>query len=147
MRPGSRELKVSELTLESEVNRLGKLVPTVNHSIRIKKCLTSRKKGFGLLNECLGKKERMGVGRLQNFIIFLQKLIAKEADFVLINFLKLNFWFSSYTGLHNVLRLFIFYQIFLLPQVKRSEIIDNKNGIFELPNDVRLRRLRNFRKV
>ena len=35
------------------------------------------------------------------------------------------------------------YQIFLLPQVKRSAIISNKQGVYEvpqeLPNDLRLR--------
>ena len=37
----------------------------------------------------------------------------------------------------------MFYQIFLQPQVKRSAIISNKQGIYELPhelpNDLRLR--------
>ena len=37
------------------------------------------------------------------------------------------------------------YQIFLLPQVKRSAIISNKQGVYEvpqeLPNDLRLRTL------
>ena len=36
----------------------------------------------------------------------------------------------------------MFYQIFLSPQVKRSAIISNKHGIYELPhellNDLRL---------
>ena len=41
----------------------------------------------------------------------------------------------------------MFYQIFLSPQVKRSAIISNKQGIYELPhelpNDLRLRILGN----
>ena len=39
----------------------------------------------------------------------------------------------------------VFYQIFLSPEVKRSEIISNKHGIYELPhklpNNLRLRKL------
>ena len=31
----------------------------------------------------------------------------------------------------------IFYQIFLSPQVKRSAIISNKQGVYELPNELR----------
>ena len=30
----------------------------------------------------------------------------------------------------------MFYQIFLSPQVKRSAIISNKQGVHELPNDL-----------
>ena len=30
----------------------------------------------------------------------------------------------------------MFYQIFLLPQVKRSAIISNKHGIYELPHEL-----------
>ena len=45
----------------------------------------------------------------------------------------------------------MFYQIFLPPQVKRLAIITYKSGIYELPhelpNDLRLRKLRNIRKV
>ena len=48
----------------------------------------------------------------------------------------------------------MFYQIFLLPQVKRWAIITYKHGIYELPpelpNDLRLKDLRklgNIRKV
>ena len=41
----------------------------------------------------------------------------------------------------------MFYQIFYSPQMKRSEIISNKHGIYELlnelPNDLRLRILEN----
>ena len=41
----------------------------------------------------------------------------------------------------------MFYQIFLSPQVKRSAIISNKHGIYQLPrhlpNDLRLRTLGN----
>ena len=37
----------------------------------------------------------------------------------------------------------IFYQIFHSPQVKRWTIITYKHGIYELPNDLRLRILRN----
>ena len=41
----------------------------------------------------------------------------------------------------------MFYQIFLSPQMKRSAIISNKHGIYELPqelpNDLRLRILAN----
>ena len=44
----------------------------------------------------------------------------------------------------------MFYQIFLSPQVKRSMIISNKEGAFELPhellNDLRLRILGNKEK-
>ena len=41
----------------------------------------------------------------------------------------------------------ILYQIFFSPQVKRSVIITNKNGICEIPNDLRLRPLRKFGKI
>ena len=44
----------------------------------------------------------------------------------------------------------MFYQIFLSPQVKRYASITYKHGIYELPNDLRLkglRKLRNIRKV
>ena len=37
----------------------------------------------------------------------------------------------------------IFYQKFLSPQVKQSVIISNKDGIYELPLDLRLRILGN----
>ena len=45
----------------------------------------------------------------------------------------------------------MFYQIFLSPQVKQGAIISHKHGIYELPqdfpNDLRLRKLGNSRKV
>ena len=45
----------------------------------------------------------------------------------------------------------MFWQIFLSPQVKRYAIITYKHGIYELPhelpNDLRLRKLGNIRKV
>ena len=45
----------------------------------------------------------------------------------------------------------MFYQIFISPQVKRCAIITYKHGIYELPhelpNDLRLRKLGNIRKV
>ena len=45
---------------------------------------------------------------------------------------------------HNILRLFLmFYQIFLKPQVKQCAIITYKHGIYELPNNLRLRILGN----
>lgn len=59
-----------------------------------------------------GKTEIMGVGWLQNFLIFYKN--KKEADFISMDFLKLNFRISSYTGGHNILR-HIFYQNFLSP--------------------------------
>ena len=37
----------------------------------------------------------------------------------------------------------MFYQIFLSPQVKRNAIISNKQGVYELPHDLRLRILGN----
>ena len=37
----------------------------------------------------------------------------------------------------------ILYQIFFSPQVKKKVIISNKQGIYELPNDLRLRVLGN----
>ena len=44
----------------------------------------------------------------------------------------------------------MFYQIFLSPQVKRSAIISNKQGVYKLPhklpNDLRLRILANKEK-
>ena len=47
--------------------------------------------------------------------------------------------FSDNLG-HNILRLFhVFDVIFLSPQVKRIVIISKKHGIYELPNDLRLR--------
>ena len=41
----------------------------------------------------------------------------------------------------------MFYQIFLSPQVRRCAIVTYKHGIYELPNDYRLRKLGNARKV
>ena len=41
----------------------------------------------------------------------------------------------------------MFYQIFHSPQVKRWAIITYKHDIYELPDDLRLRILGNFRKV
>ena len=45
----------------------------------------------------------------------------------------------------------MFYQIFSSPKVKRRAIITYKQGIYdlphELPNDLRLRKLGNIRKV
>ena len=45
----------------------------------------------------------------------------------------------------------MFYQTFLSPQVKRCAIITYKHGIYELPhklpNDLRLRKLGNIRRV
>ena len=45
----------------------------------------------------------------------------------------------------------MFYQFFFSPQVKRWAIVTCKDGInelpHELPNDLRLRKLGNFRKV
>ena len=45
----------------------------------------------------------------------------------------------------------MFYQIFLTPQVKGWAIITYKHGIYELPhnlpNDLRLRKLGNIRRV
>ena len=50
---------------------------------------------------------------------------------------------------HNILRLLMFYQIFLSPQVKRWAINTYKHGIYELPhefpNDLRLRILENWK--
>ena len=47
----------------------------------------------------------------------------------------------------NILRLLMFYQIFLSPQVKRCVIITYKHGLYEfpheLPNNLRLRILGN----
>ena len=47
--------------------------------------------------------------------------------------------------------LLIFYQILFSPQVKRSVIVSNKHGIYELllelPNDLRLNKLENIRKI
>ena len=43
---------------------------------------------------------------------------------------------------YNILRLLMFYQVFLSPQVKRWAIITYKHGMYELPqqlpNDLRL---------
>ena len=41
-----------------------------------------------------------------------------------------------YNQFHNILRLLIFYQIFLSRQVKRSMINSNKHGIYELPYEL-----------
>ena len=45
----------------------------------------------------------------------------------------------------------MFYQVFLSPQLKRCAITTNKHGNYELPhempNDLRLRKLGNIRKV
>ena len=46
---------------------------------------------------------------------------------------------SSCNHFHNVLRLSVFYQIFLSPEVKQSAIITYKRGIYELPNELRFR--------
>ena len=53
---------------------------------------------------------------------------------------------TFYNHFHNT-----FYQIFLSPQMKRWTVITYKHGIYELPNelpnDLRLRKLGNIRKV
>ena len=41
----------------------------------------------------------------------------------------------------------MFCQIFHSPQMKRCAIITYKHGIYELPNDLRLRKLGNISKV
>ena len=41
----------------------------------------------------------------------------------------------------------MFYQILLSPQVKRCAIMTYKHGIYELPNDLRPRKLENIRKL
>ena len=46
---------------------------------------------------------------------------------------------KSYNNFHNILRLFDVYQFFLSPQGKRCAIITYKHGIYELPNDLRLK--------
>ena len=50
-----------------------------------------------------------------------------------------------------LLDLLMFYQIFRSPQVKRSAIISNKHGIYEVPhelsNDVKLRKFWKVRKI
>ena len=57
----------------------------------------------------------------------------------------------NYNQFHNVLRLSISYQIFLSRQVKLWAIITYKHGIYklphELPNDLRLRILGNWKKL
>ena len=58
---------------------------------------------------------------------------------------------AFYNNLHNILRLFDVLPNFLSPQVKRCAIITYKHGMYELPhelpNDLRLRKLGNIRKV
>ena len=41
---------------------------------------------------------------------------------------------DSYNQFHNILRLSMFYQIFLSPQVKRWTNITYKHGTYELPH-------------
>ena len=36
----------------------------------------------------------------------------------------------------NIVGLLMFYQIFLSPQVERSAIISNKQGVYELPHEL-----------
>ena len=40
----------------------------------------------------------------------------------------------GYNHCHNILRLLLFYQIFLSPQVKQRVIISNKHGIYRFPH-------------
>ena len=40
----------------------------------------------------------------------------------------------------------MFYHIFLQPIVKQSAIISNKQGVYELPNDLKLKTLENKSK-
>ena len=51
----------------------------------------------------------------------------------------------------NILRLFNFCKVFLLPLVKRNMIVSNKSDVclfpHKLPNDFTLRILGNFRKI
>ena len=54
---------------------------------------------------------------------------------------------ATINQLHNILRLLNVLPIFLSPQVKRCVIITYKHGIYELPNDLRLRKLGKIRKV
>ena len=55
--------------------------------------------------------------------------------------------FGTFNHFHNILRLFDGLPNFLSPQVKRCTIITYKHGVYEfpheLPNDLRLRILRN----
>ena len=44
---------------------------------------------------------------------------------------------SSYNRFRNILRLLMFYQIFHSPEVKQCAIITYKNGIYELPHELR----------
>ena len=54
---------------------------------------------------------------------------------------------GNYNDGHNILRLYDTLPNFLSPQVKRSVIISNKDGIYELPhqlpNNLRLKILEN----
>ena len=54
-------------------------------------------------------------------------------------------WDLLYNHGSNIVGLLMFYQISLLPQVERSAIISNKQGVYELPdelpNDVGLPRI------
>ena len=43
---------------------------------------------------------------------------------------------AIYNHDHNILRLLIFHQILLSQQVKRSLIISNKHGIYEVPHEM-----------
>ena len=54
---------------------------------------------------------------------------------------KIKLKFDTDSHFHNIFRLFMFYQIFVSPLVKRCAIITYKHGIYqlpqELPNDLR----------
>ena len=61
--------------------------------------------------------------------------------------LKIKFEFKilwkHYNPGHNIEDILMFDKIFVSPQVKRIVIISNKHGIYELPNDLRIRTLGN----
>ena len=49
---------------------------------------------------------------------------------------KIKLKFDTDSHFHNIFRLFMFYQIFLSPQVKPCAIITYKHGIYELPHEL-----------
>ena len=49
---------------------------------------------------------------------------------------RLSHVINCYNHGNDILGLLMFYQIFLSPQMKRSAIINHKQGTYELPNDI-----------
>ena len=53
---------------------------------------------------------------------------------------------SSYKYFHDILRLLMFHQVFVLPEVKQCVIITYKHGINEFPHQLKFRILGTYER-